>query len=368
MEEFEYYEVLGVSRNAQADEIKQAYRKMAMKYHPDRNEGSSEAEEKFKQINEAYQVLSDPQQRAIYDRYGKQGLQGQTASRGAEGFGSIFEDLGSIFDSVFGTEFGTKQKKDKYSLDLAMEIELSFRESLFGVKKDFDIQYKKMCKTCNGSGAKDGKIKTCEQCNGRGQVFLQQGFLRFAQTCSLCAGSGEMVAEKCKTCTGLGYVQEKETISVDLPAGVDTGMQVRIHKKGNELHTQRGDLYLVVRVKEDEHFVRHGQDLYLELPLFFTVVPLGTTLKVPSPYKELELKVPAFVKDKEQFVFRGEGVKNPRSSEKGNFIVQIKITYPTKINDEQKELLQKLNESFEQEANHESGFSSLIERVKGWFS
>lgn len=368
MEEFEYYEVLGITRNAQGDEIKQAYRKMAMKYHPDRNEGSKEAEEKFKQVNEAYQVLSNPEQRAIYDRYGKQGLQGHTSGRGAEGFGDIFSDLGSIFDSVFGTGFGKKQKKNKYSPDLAMEIELSFHESLFGAKKEFNVDYKKMCKACHGSGAKDGKLKSCEQCQGNGQVFIQQGFLRFAQTCPTCHGSGEIASESCAICGGKGFEAAKEKVSVELPAGIDSGMQIRVHQKGNELDGQRGDLYLVAKVQEDEHFIRHGQDLYLEVPLFFSVVPLGATLKVPSPYKELELKIPAFVKDKQQFVFQGEGVKEPHSSRKGNLIVQIKITYPTKINEEQRELLQKLNESFGQEANNENNLKSLVDRIKSWFS
>lgn len=374
MEEFEYYEVLGISKSADGGEIKKAYRKMALKYHPDRNEGSVEAEEKFKQVNEAYQVLSDPEKRSLYDRYGKDGLQ----QRGYSGFSGrgledIFEDLGSIFDSVFGGGFGGNTKRgnrEKYRPDIAMEISLSFREAIFGAKKTFTVNYKDSCKDCQGSGAKDGKTEACSQCAGRGQVFVSQGFIRFAQTCPKCQGSGERIQEKCPTCFGKGYQEHTEEVTAELPAGVDSDMQIRIHQRGNKMSQgQRGDLYLIAKIEDDEHYIRHGDDLYLEVPLFFTHVPLGATLKVPSPYKELELKVPPFVVDKQQFIFRQEGVSNPRNGRKGSLIVQIKITYPKKINEEQKELLEKLNVSFGYEANsHESGLGSLFERIKGWFS
>ncbi len=374
MEEFEYYEVLGVQKNAHGDEIKKAYRKMAMKYHPDRNDGSTEAEEKFKQVNEAYQVLSDPEKRSLYDRYGKQGLQQQGYSGfSGKDFENIFEDLGSIFDSVFGGGFSsnTRRKKTaKYSADIAMEINLSFHESLFGVEKKINLEYKDYCKKCKGSGAKNAHLETCPQCAGKGQVFLQQSFLRFAQTCPKCQGSGQYIKEKCSQCHGNGYEKCNEEVTAKLPAGIDNNTQIRIYKKGNRLfEEERGDLYLIAHIQEDEHYVRHGDNLYLEVPLFFTNVPLGATLKIPSPYKELELKVPAFVKDKQQFAFENEGVSNPHSGQKGLLIVQIKITYPTKINDEQRELLEKLNTSFGYEATtHENGLTSLFEKIKGWFS
>ncbi|RAX58224.1 molecular chaperone DnaJ [Helicobacter monodelphidis] len=374
MEEFDYYEILSVERNASGEEIKKAYRKMAMKYHPDRNDGSSEAEEMFKRVNEAYQVLSDDNKRTLYDRYGKQGLEQQGYSGfSGKGFEDIFEDLGSIFDSVFGGGgFNSRPRgqRTKFSADIAIELSLSFKEALFGVKKTIQSEYKEYCQKCKGTGAKDGQYQTCAQCGGKGQVFLRQGFLQFSQTCPQCKGSGENIKETCNECKGNGYHLKQEEVEIDIPAGVDNGMQLRAYKKGNVLpQIERGNLYLVCAIAEDEHYVRHGNDLYLEVPLFFASVPLGANLKIPSPYKELDLAVPAFVKDKEQFVFNGEGVADVRTKQKGRLIVQIKITYPQRINDEQRVLLEQLNQSFGYEANsHESGLTSLFEKIKGWFS
>lgn len=375
MEDFDYYEILGVERGASADEIKKGYRKMAMKYHPDRNEGSSDAEEMFKRVNEAYQVLSDEDKRALYDRYGKSGLESHGYSGfSGRNFDDIFGDLGSIFDSVFGGGFssGTRKKSgEKYNLDFAMELDLSFKEAIFGCKKEIKVRYKESCSECKGSGAKGGKVESCKDCGGRGQVFMRQGFMTFAQTCPKCQGSGEIVKEKCQKCSGKGYEESSESIEVVIPEGVDTDNRIRVSRKGNiGKDGTRGDLYLVISVEEDEHFLRHGSDVYLQVPLFFTAVPLGATLKIPSLRGELELKIPANTKDKEQFIFRGEGVKDIHSKQKGNLIAQIKITYPDKINDAQRELLEELNHSFgiKSGAPHAKSFEGVFEKIKGWFS
>lgn len=372
LEEFDYYEILEISRNASGEEIKKAYRKMALKYHPDRNPDDKNAEEMFKKINEAYQVLSDQEKRQIYDTYGKKGLE-------SSGFGfsdmegSIFDIFNSVFGGGFGGfggGFGAKGKKsEKYSRDLAIELELSFHEAVFGCKKEINIHYKSACETCNGTGAKDGKLTTCSACKGSGRETFSQGFMTFAQTCSKCHGSGEMSAEKCEKCSGKGYKEEKEKFEIKIPEGVDNQNQIRVQGRGNKMpNGSRGDLYVEILVQEDAHFIRHRNDIYLEVPVFFTLVMLGGSIKIPALTKELELKIPIGVKDKQQFVFYGEGVKSVNSGKKGNFIAVVSIVYPEKLDDKQRELLTQLHQSFGYEESkpipcHEG----LMDKIKNWF-
>ncbi|WP_419769851.1 MAG: molecular chaperone DnaJ [Candidatus Marinarcus sp.] len=375
MTEIDYYELLEVSRDSDKGTIKKAYRQMAMKYHPDKNPNDAEAEEKFKAINEAYQVLSDEKKREIYNRYGKAGLEGQGQSRG--GFGG-FDDLGSVFEEMFGSAFGggfgsssrKKRKTYNYNLDIGIELEIAFNEAVFGVNKEVKYSYKTACKSCNGSGAKNGKLSKCMYCEGQGQIHTRQGFMTFAQTCPHCQGTGEAATDKCKDCSGTGYNEIKENFNVDIPEGVNTGNRIRVSNRGNIAPDgSRGDLYIQIHVKEDSHFVRHDDDIYLEVPLFFTQVVLGDTIKIPSLRGELELKIPAGAKDKEQFKFRGEGVKSVQGYGKGDLIVQITIKYPTSLNAEQKELLEKLQESFGIESKpNESTLEGMFEKVKKWFA
>jgi molecular chaperone DnaJ len=367
-----YYEVLEVDRGADKSTIKKAYRKMAMKYHPDKNPGDSEAEENFKAVNEAYQVLSDDEKRSIYDRYGKQGLEGHGAGGG---FSGGFDDLGSIFEEMFGSAFGgggrsRKQRKSyNYNLDTEITLDLDFNEAVFGSKKEVKYKYKTACKSCKGTGAKDGKLSSCSACNGVGQIHMKQGFMTFAQTCPQCHGSGQAASSACPDCKGTGYNEVNDSFKVDIPEGVDNGNRIRVGGRGNIAPDgSRGDLYIQLRVQEDKHFVRHGSDIYLEVPIFFTQIALGCTIKVPSLKGELELKIPAGASDKQQFTFRGEGIKNVNSYGKGDFIVQIKIQYPEKLNNEQQELLEKLQNSFGIESKpHEDIFESMFDKVKNWF-
>lgn len=376
MKDADYYKLLEVSRDATSEEIKKAYRKLAMKYHPDRNQGDKEAEEMFKAINEAYQVLSDPQKRAIYDRYGKSGLESSGFHGFSDrGFEDVFEDLSSIFESVFGTGFGStsrrkKESDEKYSLDLGIELNLTFHEAVFGCKKEIEFEYKAPCEVCSGTGAKDGKLETCSTCNGRGQQIFRNGFMTFSQTCPTCKGSGKIAKEPCKACNARGYVLKKEKIEVNIPEGVDNGNKIRVANKGNiGLRGKRGDLYLIVSVEDDEHFIRHNDDIYIEVPIFFTQIPLEDTIKIPSLRGELELKIPKDARDKQQFIFRGEGVKNVHSNHRGNLIAQIKVIFPDKINEEQRELLEKLHKSFGYDSvPHESLLDSVISKIKGWLS
>lgn len=369
MVEVEYYELLGISKGADGSEIKKAYRKMAMQYHPDRNQGNAEAEEKFKLINEAYEVLSDEEKRSIYDRYGKSGLQGGGSNRGG-GFGGFggFED---IFDSFFGGAQGSSRRGSnaKYPLDAQVEITLPFEEAIFGTKKEVSYTYKKPCTPCKGTGAKDGSLVTCSQCGGQGQVFMRQGFMTFSQTCPWCQGAGKMAKDKCPSCKGKGYEEIKDSFTVDIPEGVDTGNKIRVSGRGNiSPEGDKGDLYIIIRVKENDHFVRDGDNIYIEVPVFFTQVLLGETLKIPSPRGSEDLKLYPSAKDKEHFGFKGQGVKNVHSKRTGDFIAQIKIVYPTKLTDEQTDLIRKLHESFGYDASpHETEFEGLVDKIKNWF-
>jgi molecular chaperone DnaJ len=364
-----YYEVLEIEKSADKSTIKKAYRKMAMKYHPDKNPDDKEAEEKFKIVNEAYQVLSDEEKRSIYDRYGKQGLEGH--GQGGGGFSGGFADINSIFEEMFGGGRSSQRQRKSYNynLDSEIQINLDFNEAIFGCKKEINYRYKTACKSCKGTGAKDGKLSNCSTCGGVGQVHMKQGFMTFAQTCPHCQGTGKAATSSCKDCSGTGYNEIKETFKVDIPEGINSGNRIRVGNKGNIAPDgTRGDLYIVINVKEDNNFVRHDDDIYLEVPLFFTQVALGDTIKVPGPRGELELKIPIGAKDKQQITFRGEGVKNVNGYGKGDFIVQIKIQYPKNLNNEQRELLEKLQSSFGLESTpHEDTFKGMFETVKSWF-
>jgi molecular chaperone DnaJ len=369
-----YYEILGIDKSADASQIKKAFRQKAKEFHPDKNPGNKEAEEMFKEVNEAYSVLSDENKKAIYDRYGKEGLQGQAGGRSSGGF-SGFEDIFSSFfgeDSPFGGG-GRRQRRpqeqSKYETDFAHKVTISFQEAVFGCSKEISYEYKVPCTSCNTTGAKDGKMATCSSCDGQGQILLRQGFMTIAQTCPDCQGTGKQSAEKCPDCSGNGYHTKKETTTVSIPEGVDNGMKIRISGKGNiNKHNQRGDMYLFIEVQEDEHFIRDDDNVYLKVPVFFTQIALGTTIKIAGLRGELELSIPKGTPDKEQFIFRNEGVANVRSKQKGHLVAQIEIIYPKSLNSEQEELLHKLNESFGYEANsHESMFDSITDKIKGWF-
>ncbi len=368
----DYYEILEINRNASDAEIKKAYRKLALKYHPDRNQGDKEAEEKFKQVNEAYQVLSDPQKRAIYDKYGHQGLE----NNGFSGFDDVdISDLNSIFESFFGGGFGgfgfsssNKKSNQKYPLDIETEITLEFYEAIFGCEKDITYRYKTICDNCDGTGDENKQKAICPDCNGRGEVYYRQGFMTFSQTCGRCKGSGSIIQNRCTKCKGSGYIEKTETTTIKIPAGVDHGNRIRVGGKGNIYNGRRGDLYVFIMVKDDEHFVRDGNNVYIEVPIFFTKAILGGEIKVPTLRGETTITIPPSVEDKKQFILKKEGIDDVHGRGRGDQIVQIKIVYPKKINSEQRELLEKLGESFGCESNqHENIFDELIDKVKGWF-
>lgn len=362
--EFEYYEVLEVSKNASAEEIKKSYRKLALKYHPDRNQGDKEAEEKFKQINEAYEILSDENKRAAYDRFGKAGV-GQNSHFG--GFDDMEDiNLSDVFDSFFGR--GRRRKGQKYDLDIETEIDLEFNEAVFGCKKEIKFRVKNPCKTCNGSGAKDGKDSTCATCGGKGKLSLRQGFMVFSQTCPTCSGMGKIIKEKCEICSGNGFEYENNSLEITIPQGVDDGNKMRVAGRGNsDINGSRGDLYIFINVKEDEHFKRHNDDIYIEIPVFFTQAILGETIEIPSLRGKLDLKLPIGAKDKQQFVFENEGVKSHQTSRTGRLIAQISIKFPKKLTKEQSEIVKKLQDSFGIESNKSVETSGIFDKIKNWF-
>jgi len=376
--DLEYYEILEISRSADAAEIKKAYRKMALQFHPDRNQGDKEAEEKFKAINEAYQVLSDEQKRSTYDRYGKSGLDSQGFSHFSDmRYEDIMGDLGSIFESVFGGGFssggfgggGSKQSR-KYNLDLEAEVTLAFNEAAFGCKKDVRFSYKKPCDTCDGTGSKDKAKATCKECKGKGQVFYRQGFMTFSQTCPSCNGKGSVITNPCPSCNGKGFSNVDDTVTIDIPEGIDNNNRIRVAGKGNiDERGARGDLYILVHVKEDEHFVRHNDDIYIEVPVFFTQVALGETIKIPTIRGETELEIPLGSKDKQQFIFKKEGVKNVHTHQLGSMIAQISIRYPKKLTKEQKEMLSKLQTEFGIDTKHKDAkYEDVFDKIKSWFN
>ncbi len=376
MTEIDYYEILEVSRSCNGAELKKSYRKLAMKYHPDRNPDNPEAEEKFKVLSEAYEVLKDSDKRAIYDQYGKAGLEGRGMGGGFGG-GQNMDDIMDMFNSMFGGGGGgfgggrqqRRNPSQKYNLDFEIELPLKFNEAVFGCEKKIDIKYKVACDDCKGTGAKDGKLETCDYCNGQGQVVMKQGFMSFAQPCPRCHGEGQKVTSSCGSCSGRGYHQEPDTVTIKIPAGVDTGNRLRAQGYGNQSKNgQRGDLYLTFNVEEDEHFIRDGNNVYIEVPVFFTQAVLGENITIPSLDGELELELKIGTKDKAQFAFRDEGIADVHGGRKGQLVAQIKIVYPKKLNEEQKELLSKLQGSFGVESKpHTSKFDSAFANVKEWF-
>ncbi|WP_321778017.1 molecular chaperone DnaJ [Sulfurimonas sp.] len=375
MQELSYYEILEVTQSADKTTIKKAYRKMAKMYHPDKNQGNEDAEHKFKLCNEAYQCLSDEKQKSIYDRYGKEGLQGMGG--GGRRSSGGFDDLGSMFEDMFngfGGGGGRSRRQnpedmEKYQLDLEVEMYLTFNEAIFGCEKEVEFTYKKACKPCKGTGAKNAKLSTCKQCKGQGQVFIKQGFMTFSQTCPVCNGAGNAPSDACTSCHGNGYEETRESVTIKIPQGIDEGNRLRVSGKGNiGKRASRGDLYVTFGVKPDKHFQREGNDVYIAIPVFFTQAVAGETLTIPSLRGELALKLDVGTKDKQHFTFRNEGIEDVHGHGKGNLIAQVNITYPKKLNDEQKELLTKLQDSFGIESKpHEGVLDSAIDKMKSWF-
>ncbi len=364
-----YYEVLSVSRTASEGEIKKAYRKMAMKFHPDRNPGDSEAENKFKEASEAYEVLSDSQKRATYDQFGHAGLEGQGG-----GFSGGFEGgFGDIFSEMFGGGFGGGRRGPQPGADLQYDLEISLEDAISGTSVDIRIPTKDHCQACDGSGAEPGSaVETCATCQGVGQVRMQQGFFAVNRACPTCHGSGKQIKTPCKKCRGEGVTRGNKTLSVKIPAGVDTGDRIRLQGEGEvgEAGAPRGDLYVRMNVKKHPIFERDENTLYCELPISFSTAALGDMVDVPTLGGKASLKIPAGTQSGQRFKLAGKGVKSVRSSRVGDMIVEVHIETPVKLTAHQKELLQAFDESLKgkHHKQHSPKEHSFFDSVKSFFT
>lgn len=345
----DYYEILGVAKNAGLDDIKKAYRKMAIQYHPDKNPGNPEAEEKFKEAAEAYSVLSNPEKRAQYDRFGHAGLSGSSFESGFDQ--AIFTDFADIFEGFFGFGdlFGRSSRQGRARAergnDLQYELKISFLESAFGVSSRIKIPLMDTCPVCTGSGAAAGSAPvTCPTCNGRGQVRFSQGFFTVARTCSQCNGGGRIVRNPCEECQGRGRVRKEKSIEVKIPAGVSSGTRLRLQAEGEagRLGGPPGDLYILVYVEEHPVFRRDGSDIYLEIPVSFTQAALGTELLVPTPFGDEKLKLPPGTQPETLFRIKGKGFPEIGTSGRGDVYIRVKVEVPAKAGRELKKVLEEL--------------------------
>ena len=338
----DYYEVLNVERNASNADLKKAYRKLALQYHPDRNPGDAAAEEKFKEAAEAYDVLTDPQKRQLYDRFGHQGLEGSGFS-GFSGFEDIFSSFGDIFEDFFGLGSGRgSRSRHQRGADLRYDLSLTFLEAAFGVEKELALEKMDTCETCGGNGCKPGtQPETCNFCRGTGQMARSQGFFTVRTTCPHCRGTGQMIADPCRDCRGTGQIKTRKTVSVKIPAGVDTGSRLRLTNEG-EAGRQggpRGDLYVFIHVEPHDFFERDNSDIICRVPISFIQATLGDTISVPTLEDEKKLRIPKGTQYGDVFRFNGEGIPSLRTGRRGDQIIQVIIKTPTSLSKKQESLL-----------------------------
>ena len=387
MSKKDYYDLLGVEKTASENDIKKAYRKLAMKYHPDKFSNASEkekkeAEEKFKEVNEAYQVLSDPDKRAKYDRFGHAAFEnGGAGAGGFGGFSGGFEGFGNakdIFSSFFGGGGGFggfgggRQRGPEPGADLRVDVTLTLEEVAKGVEKEINYRRQAKCKTCNGTGAEPGSsLKTCDKCNGTGKIKVTQrtvfGNFQSVEECDKCKGKGKIPEKKCKSCNGTGLERETVKKTVKIPIGIEDGQRLRLSGMG-DASTEggpNGDLYIFIHVKEHDFFVRHGDDIICEIPITFAKAALGGEIDIPTLKGKKSIKIPAGTQNGKVFRLKGEGINNPRGYVPGDQLVKIIIEVPTNLTDDQQELLRKFDESLK-DKNYKMN-KSFIERFKDFF-
>jgi molecular chaperone DnaJ len=364
----DFYDILGVARNATDDEIKKAYRKLAMKYHPDRNPDSKEAEGKFKEAKEAYEMLSDPQKRAAYDQYGHAGVDPNMGGfgGGGQGFGGFSDAFGDIFGDIFGGGGGRGGRGGPQvyrGADLRYSMEITLEEAAHGHETQIRVPSWSNCDSCGGDGAEPGsKVETCTTCHGAGQVRVAQGFFSMQQTCPRCSGSGKYIPKPCKKCHGAGKIKSQKTLEVKIPAGIDDGMRIRSSGNGEPGVNggPSGDLYVEVHIKEHPVFQREGEDLHCEMPISFIDAALGGEIEVPTLSGKASFDVPEGTQSGRVFRLRSKGIKSLRTALPGDLYIHVQVETPVKLNETQKNLLRKFDESLK------SGGSKHSPQQKGW--
>ena len=369
----DYYEVLGVNRDASEEEIKKAYRKLAMKHHPDRSPDSKDGEEKFKEAKEAYEVLSEAEKRRAYDAYGHAGVNPQMGGPGeGPGFGGFAEAFGDIFSDIFGGGQGRGRSSVFRGADLRYNLEVSLEQAARGTETKIRIPTMETCETCKGSGAKPGTSpKTCETCHGSGTVRLSQGFFSIQQTCPTCHGTGKMVSDPCATCRGAGRLKKHKTLSVKIPAGVDEGDRIRLSGEGEAGVNggPPGDLYVVIHLKEHSVFQRDGDDLHCEMPISYSQAALGGEIEIPTLEGSAKIKVPAETQTGQVFRLRGKGIKGVRSTYPGDLLCEVVVETPVRLTERQKDLLRELEEINKKDGDrHNPRAKSFMEKVREFFA
>ncbi len=362
----DYYDILGISRNATEEEIKKRFRELAIKYHPDRNPDNKEAEEKFKEINEAYSVLSDPKKRAQYDQFGVvDGTDGFSREYDfASAFSDIFSNLSSVFGDIFGDYSYRREPRPEKGDDIGINITIDFKEAVFGAKKEIKVKRRKTCPKCGGTGADKNGIEVCPYCRGRGEVSYSQGFFSVRKTCPKCGGLGVIITKKCANCGGTGYIYEEEKLIVNIEQGINNGDILRITGKGNPGKNggPDGDLYIYIHVKEHEFFKRNGRDINIEIPISITQAALGAIIKVPTIWGESEITIPPGTQSGDTFALKHKGVE--LNGVRGKQTVKVKVVIPKQLTKRQKELL----EEFAKESGEDLSYKeSILEKFKSIF-
>jgi molecular chaperone DnaJ len=372
----DYYEVLGLPKGSSEDDIKKAYRKLAMKYHPDRNPDDKASEDKFKEASEAYEVLADAQKRAAYDRMGHAAFDGQSGGGGFGGGGNgggSFQDIFGNFADMFNRQGGggQQQQRQRRGSDLRYVMSLTLEEAVKGVKKTITFTAPASCEACDGKGAKNpSDVQTCMTCHGVGQVRMQQGFFSVQQTCPTCHGRGKMVKNPCNVCHGVGVAERERTLEVSIPAGVDNGDRVRLTGEGEagSLGVPNGDLYVEIAVREHAVFQRDGADLYMDVPISFTDAALGKEVEIPTLDGRVNLKVPEGTQTGRLFRLRGKGVKPVRTTMVGDLLCRVVVETPTNLNSRQKELLRELQSNMDHDGKQSPNKKSFFDKLGGLFS